>query len=384
MNRNRVRFGMVGGGDGGFIGEVHRMAARLDDGFELVCGAFSSDEIRSLDSGKALGLDEHRCYADYVTMCEIEASLPFEKRMECVVIVTPNHTHFDIAATALNHGFHVMSDKPATATLEECERLSRLLEDSGLLYGLTHTYTGYPMIREARERVAAGQLGTVRKILVEYTQGWLADREESKGNAQAAWRLDPAKAGSSCCMGDIGVHAFNLAEFVSGLAVTRLNAELNSIVEGRKLDDDGTVLMHFDNGARGTLIASQVCVGDENNLRLRIYGDKASLDWQQMEPNTLWLKSNDSPARMIRTGTPSTGPGAAANTRIPPGHPEGYIEAFANLYRTFADEIIAYRDGEVIDKTIPGIQEALRGMGFIESTVKSSEGGNIWVEMPEV
>jgi predicted dehydrogenase len=303
--------------------------------------------------------------------------------MECVVIVTPNNSHFEIATTALNHGFHVMSDKPATATLNECRQLSWLLEDSNLLYGLTHTYTGYPMIREARERVAAGQLGTVRKILVEYTQGWLASRETEKSNAQAAWRLDPEQAGSSCCMGDIGVHAFNLAEFVSGLAVTRLNAELNSIVEGRSLDDDGTVLMHFENGARGTLIASQICVGDENNLRLRIYGDKASLDWQQMEPNTLWLKFNASPAQMIRTGTAATGPGAAANTRVPAGHPEGYIEAFANLYRTFAGEIIACSEGEVIDRTIPGIQEALRGMGFIEATVRSSSEGSVWVEMPE-
>jgi len=381
---NRVRYGMVGGGEGAFIGEVHRMAARLDDCFELVCGAFSSNETRSVNSGIALGLPENRCYANYETLFEMEASLSEDERMECVVIVTPNNSHFDIAVSALKHGFHVMSDKPATATLDQCQRLSWLMEDSSLLYGLTHTYTGYPMIREARERVAAGQLGTVRKVIVEYTQGWLADREEDSNNAQAAWRTDPAQAGSSCCMCDIGVHAFNLVEFVSGLAVTRLNAELNTIVEGRQLDDDGTVLMHFDNGARGTLLSSQICVGDENNLRLRIYGDKASLDWQQMEPNTLWLKFNDKPTQMIRTGTPETGPGAAANTRVPAGHPEGYIEAFANLYRTFADEIIAYSDGEVIDKTIPGIQDALRGMAFIESTVKSSKEGNVWVEMPEL
>ncbi len=360
------------------------MAARLDDCFELVCGAFSSNETRSVNSGIALGLPENRCYANYETLFEMEASLSEDERMECVVIVTPNNSHFDIAVSALKHGFHVMSDKPATATLDQCQRLSWLLEDSSLLYGLTHTYTGYPMIREARERVAAGQLGTVRKVIVEYTQGWLADREEDSDNAQAAWRTDPAQAGSSCCMGDIGVHAFNLVEFVSGLAVTRLNAELNTIVEGRQLDDDGTVLMHFNNGARGTLLSSQICVGDENNLRLRIYGDKASLDWQQMKPNTLWLKFNDKPTQMIRTGTPETGPGAAANTRVPAGHPEGYIEAFANLYRTFADEIIAYSDGEVIDKTIPGIQDALRGMAFIESTVKSSKEGNVWVEMPEL
>ena len=380
----RIRYGMVGGGEGAFIGEVHRMAARLDDAYELVCGAFSSNATRSLNSGKALGLTESRSYSDFYSMFEIEASLPEHERMQVVVIVTPNNSHYEIAVDAFKHGFHVMSDKPATAALEECRRLSSLLKDNNLLYGLTHTYTGYPMIREARERVAAGQLGMVRKILVEYTQGWLADREEDSDNAQAAWRLDPTRAGSSCCMGDIGVHAFYLVEFVSGLSVTTLNAELNSIVEGRQLDDDGTVLLHFDNGARGTLLASQICVGDENNLRLRIYGDKASLDWQQMEPNSLWIRYNDKPTEQIRTGTAATGPGAAANTRVPPGHPEGYIEAFANLYTTFADEIHAAIEGEVIDKTIPGIQDGLRGMAFIETAVRSSQEGNVWVEMPDI
>lgn len=380
----RIRYGMVGGGEGAFIGEVHRMAARLDDCYELVCGAFSSDPGRSLKSGRALGLDEARCYPDYHTLCETEAGLPEDERMECVVIVTPNDSHFAIAITALEHGFHILSDKPATATLAECLALAEEIAESNLLYGLTHTYTGYPMIREARERVSAGQLGTIRKVLVEYTQGWLSNREEDTGNLQAAWRTDPARAGSSCCMGDIGVHAFNLAEFVTGLSVTRLNAELNTLVDGRQLDDDGTVLMHFENGARGTLIASQVCVGDENNLRLRVYGDKASLDWQQMEPNTLWLKYNDRPTAMIRTGTASVGPGAAANTRIPAGHPEGYLEAFANLYRTFAEEIQAISTGAVIDKTIPGIQDALRGMAFIETAVESSADGNIWLDFPEI
>ena len=382
MSSRRIRYGMVGGGEGAFIGEIHRMAARLDDSFELVCGAFSSDKTRSLSSGKTLGLDEPRCYPEYATMIETEQSLPVDERMQCVVIVTPNHSHFDIAAAALSQGFHVLSDKPATATLDECQNLSRFLEKSNLLYGLTHTYTGYPMIREARDRVAAGQLGKVRKILVEYTQGWLAGKEEENNNPQAAWRLDPEKAGASCCMGDIGVHAFNLAEFVSGLAVTKLNAELNSIVEGRKLDDDGTVLLQFDNGAHGTLLASQVCVGDENNFRLRVYGEKASLDWQQMEPNTLWMKYNDKAAEMIRTGTAVTGPGAASHTRLPPGHPEGYIEAFANLYSRFADEIIAASEGKVIEKTVPGMEEALRGMAFIETTVASSDEGNVWKEMP--
>jgi len=380
----RVRYGMVGGGSGAFIGEVHRQAARLDDCFELVCGAFSRDPEHSLASGEALGVDTDRCYADYLTMIETEAGLPESDRMQCVVIVTPNSTHYRIARAALEYGFHVMSDKPATFDLAECQALAELVDETGLLYGLTHTYTAYPMIREARERVAAGQLGSIRKILVEYTQGWLSDAEAEYQSAQAAWRLDPDRAGSSCCMGDIGVHAFNLAEFVSGLSVSTLCAELNRIVDGRLLDDDGTVLMHYENGAHGTLMASQICIGEENYFRLRIYGDRAALDWMQMEPNTLWLKYPDRPAEMLRTGMPYLGPGAVANTRVPAGHPEGYIEAFANLYRTFAEQIHAFSDGEVIDKTIPGIQEALRGMAFIETAVNSSDAGNVWLDFPDV
>jgi predicted dehydrogenase len=380
----RIRYGMVGGGAGAFIGEVHRMAARLDDCYELVCGAFSSEAERSVNSGTALGLQKSRCYPDYQTMFKLEAALPIDERMECAVIVTPNNSHYAIAVNALEQGFHVLSDKPATASLAECEALATVLANSKQLYGLTHTYMAYPMIREARERVASGQLGAVRKIIVEYTQGWLSEKLEDTNNPQAVWRTDPERAGKSCCMGDIGVHAFNLTEFVSGLSVTRLNAELNRIVEGRMLDDDGTVLLHFENGARGTLLASQICVGDENNLRLRIYGEKASLDWQQMEPNTLWLKYADKATEMIRTGTGNVGPGASANTRLPAGHPEGYVEAFANLYRTFADEIRATEAGQVIDKTIPGIEDALRGMAFIETAVQSSDDGNVWLEFPEI
>lgn len=373
----RIRYGMVGGGEGAFIGAVHRMAARLDDRWELVCGAFSADPIKGRRSGAALGLPMARCYDNHTAMMAHEALLPADERMQCVVIVTPNFLHLPVALAAFEHGFHVLSDKPATATLGECRALAARLAASGLRYGLTHPYSGYPMIREARARVARGDLGTVRKILVEYTQGWLAAPIERDGQKQAAWRLDPAQAGVGGCMGDIGVHAFQLVEFASGLAVTELNAHLRSVVAGRRLDDDGTVLLRFSNGASGVLMASQVCVGDENNLRLRIYGDRASLDWQQMEPNSLWLRPGDGPAQLLRTGGAGTGAEAAAAQRVPGGHPEGYIEAFANLYREFAQ---ALAEGTPTD--VPGITAALRGMAFVETAVASSAAGNQWRALP--
>jgi predicted dehydrogenase len=373
----RIRYGMVGGGEGAFIGAVHRMAARLDDAWELVCGAFSSSAEKSQRSGAALGLPAQRCYADFQQMMEREAALPAQQRMQCVVIATPNRTHLPIARAAIAHGFHVLSDKPATASLAESQQLSALLKQSGLQYGLTHPYTGYPMIREARARIARGGLGTVRKVLVEYMQGWLAAPIERNGNKQAAWRLDPVEAGVSCCMGDIGVHAFQLAEFVSGLTVRKICADLHSVVPGRKLDDDGAVLLRFDGEATGVLMASQVCTGEENNLRLRIYGDRAGIDWHQMEPNSLWLKPIDAPAQLLRTGVAGTGAMAAAAQRTPAGHPEGYIEAFANIYREFATQL----QGGSAD-TVPGITDALRGMAFVETAVASSAAGNQWRELP--
>jgi len=367
---------MVGGGEGAFIGAVHRMAARLDDSWELVCGAFSRDAENSRRSGAVLHLPPERCYEDFTSMMASEATLPADRRMQCVVIVTPNRMHWPVAHAALAQGFHVLSDKPATATLEECRELAAAVKSSGLQYGLTHPYTAYPMIREARARIARGELGTVRKVLVEYTQGWLATPVEME-NSQAAWRLDPAQAGASCCMGDIGVHAFNLAEFVSGLTVRELCAELRSVVSGRRLDDDGSALLRFDGGAGGVLVASQVCAGDENNLRLRIYGEKASLDWQQMEPNSLWLRPLDAPAQLLRTGVAGTGAESAASQRIPAGHPEGYIEAFANLYREFAAQI---HSGKA--SAVPGITAALRGMAFVEAAVASSAAGGQWRALP--
>jgi predicted dehydrogenase len=378
----RIRYGMVGGGEGAFIGAVHRMAARLDDAYELVCGAFSSSAEKSQRSGVALGLEPTRCYDDYASMMAREAALPAAQRMQCVVITTPNRTHLPIALSAIEHGFHVLSDKPATATLDECRTLAAKLQGSGLQYGLTHPYTGYPMIREARARIARGELGTVRKVLVEYIQGWLAAPLEQQGNKQAIWRLDPAQAGTSCCMGDIGVHAFNLAEFVSGLTVRELSAELSRVVPGRRLDDDGTVLLRFGNGANGVLMASQICTGEENNLRLRIYGDKAGIEWQQMEPNSLWLKPLDGAAQLLRTGVGGTGTEAAAATRVPAGHPEGYIEAFSNIYREFA-QLLATGGKVSAGNAVPGIRAALRGMAFVETAVASSEAGNQWRELPQ-
>jgi predicted dehydrogenase len=365
---------------------VHRSAARLDGDLELVCGAFSSDAARSRRAGAYLRLDSHRCYADYREMFAREAQLSGDERMDFVVIVTPNHLHFPVAVAALRSGFHVLSDKPATISLDECRQLQGEVQRSGLLYGLTHPYTSYPLVVEARDRVAAGQLGTVRKVIAEYTQGWLADAIERKGNAQALWRLDPNKAGLSCCFGDIGVHAFNLIEFVTGLRVTEISADLNCIVEDRVLDDDGTALLRFDNGARGVIVASQICTGDENGLRLRVYGDTASLEWSQQEPNSLWLKHARKPIELVRSGAGHLSMAANYHSRLPSGHPEGYIEAFANLYRIFGDQVRAHaNDTEyaVGGVHVPGIDAALRGMAFIETAVAASASADKWHAFPE-
>ena len=381
----KIRMGMVGGGEGAFIGAVHRMAAAIDGNIELVCGAFSSDPARARRSGAALYLPEERVYTDYLEMMQAEAALPADERMQFVAIVTPNHLHFPVARAALKSGFHVLSDKPATRDLAEALELRKLVEQSGQLYGLTHTYTGYPLVKEARERIARGELGKVRKIVVEYTQGWLADRQEDTDNKQAVWRLDPAQAGVSSCMGDIGVHAANLAEYVSGQAISALCADLNVFVEGRELDDDGSILLRFENDARGLLFASQVCVGEENGLSIRVFGDKGGLEWRQQEPNTLWLKWPDMPTQMLRTGGDYLCELAQANTRTPMGHPEGYIEAFANVYQSFAAQIRALNGGRQDDPRAddaPGIEAAVRGMTFIELAVAASASDNKWHPFP--
>lgn len=382
----KVRMGMVGGGEGAFIGAVHRMAAAIDGEIELVCGAFSSDPERSKRSGAALYLPVDRVYGDYKDMMSAEAALPASKRMQFVAIVTPNRMHFPVAEAALRTGFHVMSDKPATFDLQQALQLRDIQQQTGLLYGLTHTYTGYPLVKEARARIAAGELGNIRKLVVEYPQGWLADRQEDADNKQAEWRLDPAQAGISSCMGDIGVHAANLAEYVSGLRISELCADLTSFVPGRELDDDGAMLLRFDNGARGVLHASQVSVGEENAVSIRVYGDKGGLEWRQQEPNTLWLKWSDRPTEMLRAGGPYLGELATANTRTPMGHPEGYLEAFANLYMAFAGQIRAVEAGLSLDQRAadcPGIDEAVRGMSFIELAVAASRSNVKWHPFPQ-
>ena len=377
----RIRMGMVGGGEGAFIGAVHRLAAALDAEIELVCGAFSADPERSARSGAQLGLPEERVYADFAQMMTSEAALPEDQRMQFVAIVTPNHMHFPVAEAAMGAGFHVMSDKPATLNLREAQELREIVQETGLLYGLTHTYTGYPLVKEARQRVVAGELGAIRKVVVEYVQGWLADRQEDQDNKQASWRLDPAQSGVSSCMGDIGVHAANLAEYITGAKIAQLCADLTAFVPGRELDDDGSVLLRFDNGAKGVLHASQISVGEENALAIRVYGEKGGLEWRQQEPNTLWLKWNDQPTQMLRTGGGYLGENAAANTRTPMGHPEGYIEAFANIYRAFASQVRTREEGGSLDSQTldcPGIEEAVRGMTFIEQAVAASASEVKW------
>lgn len=376
----KVRMGMVGGGEGAFIGVVHRMAASIDGEIELVCGAFSSDPARARRSGLALHLPDDRVYPDYVAMMAAQAALPADQRMQFVAIVTPNHMHFPVAKAALQAGFHVMSDKPATLSLDEALQLRQVVEDTGLLYGLTHTYTGYPLVKEARMQVLAGALGKVRKIVVEYPQGWLAGAQDDD-NKQAAWRLDPAQAGISSCMGDIGVHAANLAEYVTGLVITELCADLSSFVPGRELDDDGSILLRFEHGAKGVLIASQISVGEENGVSIRVYGDKGGLEWHQQEPNTLWMKWADRPEQKLRTGGEYLSDLAKSNTRTPMGHPEGYLEAFANLYMAFVGQIRARESGEQPSERAqdcPGIEEAVRGMTFIELAVNASASDVKW------
>src|SRR5688572_15980997 len=372
---------MVGGGEGAFIGAVHRAAAGLDGVIALACGAFASDAERSRRSGASLGLPPERCYADFDSMFAAESALPASQRMEFVAIVTPNDMHLAVAKAAFARGFHVLSDKPATRTLAECFELRDALRSSGCLYGLTHPYAYYPLIVEATERVRSGQLGTVRKVLVEYTQGWLAEPIERRGQKQAIWRLDPKRAGPSCCFGDIGVHAFHLAELVTGLRATELCADLNTIVSGRELDDDGAALLRFDNGARGVLVASQICTGDENDLRLRVYGDAASLEWRQQEPNSLWLKHAHKPIELIRSGGNGLGAAARANSRLPSGHPEGYLEAFANVYRHFAAQVRVHGGNGNRGppaRAVPGITAALRGMAFIATVVAASQPAQKW------
>ncbi len=377
----KLRMGMIGGGEGSLIGPVHRMAARLDGLAELVSGTFSSDPDISLSTGAAEGLPPSRIYADWKDMIRTESALPAEVRPHFISIVTPNHLHYGPAKMALEAGFHVICDKPLCMSVAEALDLHETVERTGKLFCLTHNYTGYPMVKKAREMIRSGEIGKVRKVIVEYLQGWLSTPVEMTGNRQAVWRSDPSRAGISGAMADIGTHAFNLAEYITGGEAVSLSAELHSTLQGRKLDDDGSVALTFAGGARGTLIASQVATGEENNLSIRIYGEKGGIYWRQMEPNTLTLMWPDAPVQLFRTGTSFTGagPAAAMHTRIPAGHPEGFIEAFANLYRNFCMHIRALDEGLQPSETAdyPGIHEGVRGMKFLEATVASSRNGSL-------
>ncbi len=381
QNKRKIRMGMVGGGPGSMIGPVHRIAARIDNEIDLVCGVFSSSASGSRLAGEDLMLPKDRVYDDYLSMITAEASLPLGQRMDFVVIVTPNDTHFPIAKAALEHGFHVLSDKPATKSLAEIEILAELVKSSDCLYGLTHTYAGYPMVKQARAIIADGRLGELRKIVVEYPQGWLANPNIKMQSKQAEWRLNPDRAGVGGCIGDIGVHASQLIEYISGVSIVEVCADLNALVAGRELDDDATVLMRMSNGARGLLAASQVCTGEENALKIRVYGEYGGLEWCQQEPNTLWLKWSDRPTEMLRDGGPGLSPIALANCRLPSGHPEGYLEAFANHYRNFSGQVRARlesRNPSEIEADVPGIGDALRGMQFIESVVAAAKSELKW------
>lgn len=378
--------GMVGGGRGAFIGGVHRMAAALDGEIELVCGAFSSNAEKSKLSGEDLCIDPARAYGSFEEMILEEKKLPPEggKRMDFVSIVTPNHMHYAPARMALENGFHVVCDKPLCFNMDEALHLQKLVEETGLLFALTHNYTGYPMVKQARAMVKNGDIGQIRKIVVEYPQGWLTTKVEDTGSKQAGWRTDPSKSGIAGAMGDIGTHAENLAEYISGLQITELCADISTFVDGRLLDDDGNVLLHFEKGAKGVLHASQICAGEENNLNIRIYGTKAGLQWFQMEPNSLIVKWLDKPMEILRTGGGTLYPEAAAHARIPGGHPEGYLEAFANIYRNFAYCVRARLDGKQVDpvyQDFPTVSDGVRGMKFIEKVIASGKSEAKWVKV---
>lgn len=372
---------MIGGGPGSFIGAVHRMAANLDGQIELVCGAFSSDPAKSSQTGSELFLNPDRVYPDFATMIQKEKNLPSEVRMDFVSIVTPNHVHFAPAKMALEHGFHVVCDKPMTHNLEEAYELREVVRKSGLVFALTHTYSGYPMVKQAKAMLENGELGKIRKVVVEYPQGWLSTLLEATDSRQASWRTDPARSGIAGAMGDIGTHAEHLAEYITGLRIEKLCADISTLVEGRRLDDDGNVLLRFDNGARGVLYASQISAGEENNLRIRVYGEKGSLDWSQMEPNTLTVRWLDKPIQILRTGSVGLYPVANVHTRVPSGHPEGYLEAFANIYRNAAYHIRAYKSGQLPDPMLdfPGVEEGVRGMEFIYKVIESGRSEQKWI-----
>ena len=377
----KIRLGMVGGGSGAFIGAVHRMAARIDDHFDFVAGALSSTAEKSLASGRELGLDPERCYGSFEEMAKKEAERP--DGIEAVSIVTPNHVHYPAAKAFLERGIHVICDKPLTSNLEDAKRLKAVADSSNALFILTHNYTGYPMVRQAREMVAEGLLGTLRVVQVEYAQDWLTEAVEQTGAKQAVWRTDPKQSGVGGATGDIGTHAFNLATFVSGLTLDSLAADLDSFVEGRRVDDNGHVLLRFEGGAKGMLWCSQVAPGNENALKLRVYGTKGGLEWEQENPNYLWFTPFGEQKRLVTRNGAGAGVSAARVSRIPGGHPEGYLEAFATIYTEAAAAIKAAKAGTAVDPavTYPTIDDGVRGVAFVEACVASSRKDGAWVKV---
>lgn len=381
--KRKLRMGMIGGGKDAFIGAIHRIAANMDGLVEVVCGALSINKEIAIESGRSLFLAEDRIYTGYEELLEKESQLPEDRRMDFVTIVTPNFAHFAPAMMALEKGFHVVIEKPITLTLEEAKQLKEKVDQTGLILCLTHTYTGYPMVKEAKQLIKNGTIGKLRKVFVEYRQGWLSKLSEREGNQGAAWRTDPKKGGKSAVMGDIGTHAFNLTEYITGLQVKELCANLNIVVEGRQLDDDGAVLLKFEGGASGALLATQVAAGEENNLSIKIYGEKGGLEWHQQEPNTLLLKWIDKPMETLRAGSPYLTALAKQNCRTPGGHPEGYLEAFGNIYKSFALTLTARLNNESVDNSIvefPSVNEGIRGMAFVDSVVKSNQSNEKWTE----
>ncbi|NOY37109.1 MAG: Gfo/Idh/MocA family oxidoreductase [Chlorobi bacterium] len=384
MDKVKIRMGMVGGGTGSFIGPVHRMAAEMDHEIELVCGAFSSNPERSKLSGEQMGIDPARCYPDYHTMINTEASLPAGKRMDFIAIVTPNHLHFEPAKLALENHFHVMCDKPLALSLDEALELQRLVKDSGLIFGITYTYAGYPLVMQAREMIRSGTIGKIRKVVVTYLQGWLSQYPEGSGQKQAVWRTDPRYTGKTSTMGDIGTHAEFLVSYLTGLEPEAISAQMNTLVPERKMDDDGTVLIRYPGGAVATLLVSQVATGEENNVIVRVYGEKGGFEWNQMEPNSLFLRQPDKPIEIYRTGVTVAGLGLEdrGGTRLPAGHPEGFIEAFANIYHSFARSLQKLKSNPYSagnDFNFPTIDDGVRGMKFLEKVVEASSGEKKWI-----
>ena len=381
----KLRMGLIGGGPGSFIGRIHRIAAELDGESHLVCGAFSSSSERSREAGNAYHVHPSRVYASYQQMIESEKALAASERMDFAVIVTPNHVHYDPTARCLENGFHVVVDKPMCFSLDEAKNLKDVVAHTRRLLAVTYTYSGYPLVKQARALVASGRIGAVRKIYVEYPQGWLSTDLERDGQKQASWRTDPARSGAGGAIGDIGTHAAHLAEYVSGLRIAEINATLRTFVPGRRLDDDSAMLLRFENGASGVLFATQVAAGEENNIRIRLYGENGGIEWQQDDANSLILRPLDAPMQVWRAGSGYLDPIAAANTRTPPGHPEGYLEAFANIYAAFFKAVRDHEHDSNLDMgnyDFPNVDDGLRGMAFVDAVVRSAQSDKKWTAFP--